>query len=113
MGFPLVEQAREQKKQEREKIRKKTVDKTISLLKTLREEIPFEQAYLFGSVARPYHFKKDSDVDIAFEGLDERDTEKLTAKLSLNLERPVNVVHLQEVHFSDKIQREGIQWKNQ
>ncbi len=45
------------------------IKKLFNTLDTLSREIPFKEAYLFGSIGKPYRFSKDSDVDIGFLGL--------------------------------------------
>ena len=34
-------------------------------------EVPFNEAYIFGSVTKPYEFSENSDADIGFLGLKE------------------------------------------
>ncbi len=55
----------------------------FSALKELFQRIPFAEAYLFGSVAKPYRFHPESDVD---------------------------VVQLERVPFAERIKQEGIRW---
>ncbi len=73
--------------------------------------ISFEQAYIFGSLAKPYRFFKDSDVDVAFLGLRDEDFFQAIAFLSRELDANVDVIQLEDHTLRDKVMREGIKWK--
>ncbi|MEW6525263.1 MAG: hypothetical protein AB1444_01190 [Spirochaetota bacterium] len=61
------------KKEERERIRCELLHKIHSVLEELYAVISFQEAYIFGSITRPYSFYEYSDIDIGFIGLDDKD----------------------------------------
>lgn len=73
----------------------------------------FEEVYIFGSAVKPYQFGEYSDIDFAFKSLDRDKLFYVVAYLSESLNREVNVVHVEDIHFKDKIIREGIKWKKE
>jgi predicted nucleotidyltransferase len=111
MGFEIIKAVYKRKTEEKEKLRKELLEKTHNALKKLSEEIYFEDAYIFGSLSGQYRFSEYSDIDIAFRGLDRDRLFYAVSFLSKELDRDVNAVHLEDIHFRDKIMRDGIKWK--
>lgn len=107
----LLDAAIARRREERERLRQEVVALALTALDELAQEVPFKQAYLFGSVARPHRFHPDSDVDIAFVGLSDEHFFRAMALLSRKLGRDVDVVQLESVRWKDAIVREGIRWK--
>jgi predicted nucleotidyltransferase len=105
----VIKSVYERKDEERERARESLMSKISNVLKRL--EVSFEEVYVFGSVTKPYQFGESSDVDIAFKGLDKERFFSTISFLNRELGRDVNVVLLEEVHFKEKIIREGIRWK--
>lgn len=68
------------------------------------------QAYIFGSIARPGRFTDRSDIDVAVTVLPDTPFFALMAALSTAMGRDVDLIDLNQCHFADKIQREGILW---
>ncbi|GBD96436.1 MAG TPA: hypothetical protein ENG83_09330 [Nitrospirae bacterium] len=111
MGLEIIKEVYKKKSEEKERLRKRIVDDAFKALEKLNDEISFEEAYIFGSVTEPYRFGEYSDVDFAFRGLESDKLFYAVACLSGYLDREVNVVCIEDIHFSDKIIREGIKWK--
>lgn len=111
MGIEDIKEVYKKKSGEVELLRKKAVKDTLKMLDKFRNEIFFEEVYLFGSVTEPRHFHEYSDIDIAFRGLDRDNLFYAVAYLSRYLEREVNVVHIEDIHFKEKIFRKGMKWK--
>jgi len=111
MNLEVIRGVYKRKSQEREKYRKDFIDEVFKALEKLTKEVFFEEAYIFGSLTKPYQFGKRSDVDLAFKGLDKDKLFITISHLSLELGRDVNVVAIDDVHFKDKILREGIKWR--
>jgi len=107
----LLDAAIARRRAERERLRQEIVALALTALDELAKEIPFQEAYLFGSVARPYRFHPYSDVDIAFVGLPDEHFFRAMAFLSRKLGRAVDVVQLESVRWKDAIMRGGIRWK--
>lgn len=77
----------------------------------LAELIPGQEVIIFGSLTKPGVFNDRSDVDLALTGSRLGvDPLRLTAELMERLERPVDVVVLEQCRFRGKIQREGERW---
>ena len=107
----LLNRALLREREEREAQRQKQIALAFKALDALSQLISFDQAYIFGSLAKPHWFFKDSDVDIAFVGLKDEDFFQAIAFLSRELGRDVDVLQLEEHPLRDKIVREGIKWK--
>lgn len=111
MGLEIIKAVYKRKTEEREKLRKALLEKTVHALGKLSEEVRFEDAYIFGSITGQSRFSEYSDIDIAFSGLDRDRLFYAVSFLSRELGRDVNAIHLEDIHFRDKIIREGIKWK--
>ncbi len=112
MGLEVIEKVHQKKRAKKEKTRKKALRDISTVLELLKKDVFFEDAYLFGSVTKPFQFHEHSDIDLAFKGLDGDKLFFATGFLSRYLERDVNVVPLEDIHFKDKILKQGIKWKN-
>ena len=78
----------------------------------LKEKGIFSEVYVFGSLTKPYQFNEYSDIDLAFQKLDKDQLFSVVGYLSRNLNREINAVCLEEVHFKEKILKEGIRWRS-
>jgi len=108
----ILDSALAKKKQEREQLRKQLLAAAMQTLDKLAREIPFEQAYIFGSVSKPHGFNELSDLDVAFKGLKDEDFFKAMSFISSEVGRDnVDVVQLEGHRLAEKIIREGIPWK--
>jgi len=92
----LLDRALLREREEREAQRQKQIALAFKALDALSQLISFDQAYIFGSLAKPHRFFKDSDVDIAFVGLKDEDFFQAIAFLSRELGRGVDVLQLEE-----------------
>ena len=86
------------------------LDQINSALTTLEKKYHWSEAYIFGSVAQKGKFKKNSDIDIALEGLNRLEHYAFTGDISEVLERRVDVVLLEECPFAKAIKVKGLKW---
>ncbi len=86
------------------------IEKILAVIGELSEKIDFEEAYLFGSVIKPFRFSERSDIDIGFVGLDDRHFFKVMSLISEEAGRDVDIVQLEDHRLADKIKRGGIRW---
>lgn len=111
MGLEVIKEVYRKKAEERERLRIKVIKDAFKVLEKLKEEVSFKDAYIFGSAAQPHQFTEFSDIDIAFTELEKDKLFFVVSFLSSHLQRDVNVVHIEDIHFKDKILKEGIKWK--
>ena len=107
----VLDHALVREREEREAQRQKQIALVFKALDALSQLISFEQSYIFGSLAKPYRFFRDSDVDIAFLGLKDQGFFQAIAFLSRELDIDIDVIQLEDHPLRDKIVREGIKWK--
>jgi predicted nucleotidyltransferase len=93
-----------------EQERLSTLARLEELLEEAGERFGLQQAYIFGSLARPGRFTDRSDVDVAVVELPSEAFFPLAAFLSIGVGRDVDLIELEKVHFADKIRRDGILW---
>ena len=106
----LLDEVIERGKKEREELRHYLIIKLFDVLDRLSAEASFSEAYLFGSIAKPYKFSKDSDIDIGFVGLGEEDFFKAMSFISREIGRDADVIQMEDHRLAEKIKREGIKW---
>lgn len=94
----------------REAQREALLKQVWELLPRLAARIQFEEAYVFGSVLNSKRFQDDSDVDVAFVGLQDEDFFPTMAWLSRELGREVDVIQLEGHRLANKIRKEGLRW---
>lgn len=111
MGLEIIKEIYKKKSDKQESLRLRTIKDVFKALGKLQKESPFEEAYLFGSLTKPRQFTEHSDVDIALKNLEKDKLFFAVGFLSSSLDRDVNVVHIEDIRFRDKIIREGIKWK--
>jgi predicted nucleotidyltransferase len=95
--------------------RQRRLEAYVEIRARLREAlaalVPAQKVILFGSITKPGVFNDRSDVDLALEseppGLD---VWGLTSELMDRLNRPVDIVLLDQCRFREKILREGEVW---
>ena len=107
---PLLDKALEREKREREELRLQLIKKLFDIFGRLRREVPFEDAYLFGSIIKPYKFMEGSDVDIGFTGLGDEYFFTAMSFISREISRDVDVVQLEGHRLAEKIKKDGIKW---
>lgn len=103
----LLEEYKALKRKRAEQKRLQILDTTYSALRELSKVIPFKKAYIYGSILNP-RFTDDSDIDIAFEGLDDSVFFKAMAFLSEFIGRDVDIVQIEGYRLKDKILNESI-----
>lgn len=106
----ILDQAIVRQKTEWEAERQATLHQVITILDEVAGLMSLSQAVVFGSLAQPGNFHANSDIDIAVIDLPPEHFFDLAVTLSQTLERDVDLVELDKVHFADKIRREGIWW---
>ena len=107
----LLDEVIEKKRKKQEELRLCMIEKIMTVIDKLSEEIAFEDAYLFGSVTKSFRFSERSDIDIGFIGLDDRHFFKVMSLLSEEAGRDVDIVQLEDHQLADKIKRGGIRWR--
>lgn len=104
----ILDQALAQKREHREALRE---DTTASLRNALASvPVRYSAVFVFGSILRPGRFREDSDVDLAFEGLSDADYIRAKCYLEDILERPVDVLQIENHRLRDIIYRKGVRW---
>lgn len=107
----LLDEVIEKKKKEREDLRLSVIAKILTAIDRLGEEVAFDEAYLFGSVTKPFRFFENSDIDIGFVGLDNSYFFKVNSYLLEEAGRDVDIVQLEDHRLADKIKRGGVRWR--
>ena len=103
-------QGLQKKTQEQERIRQEVLQSVYQALNQLSEEYSWDEAFIFGSVTRPGKFSDVSDIDIGIQGLNRFLLYQFVGKISMLLDRDVDVVRLEECRFAEKIMNRGIRW---
>ena len=113
MGYvtALLDEVIEKKRKQQEDLRLQVIEKILTDIDRLREEIAFEEAYLFGSATKPFKFSERSDIDIGFIGLDDRHFFRAMSYISEEIGCDVDIVQLEDHRLADKIKRGGIRWR--
>lgn len=106
----LVTEKRKREREEAEVFRQKLLGEVKDLLSDFSRVIPFQEAYIFGSIVKPETFFVDSDIDIAFYGLKDENFIQAKAFFSKHLDRDIDVVQLEGYRLEEKIRKEGIKW---
>jgi len=111
--FDVLDKVISIKRQRMEEERKRTLAATLDLLNELSDEFGYDSAYIFGSLVKQGRFNKDSDVDLAVDNVATEKFFKLIARASVQLNRNVDLVVLNECPFVSRIYKEGLAWKRQ
>lgn len=96
--------------QGREKRRADLLARVMSAIAGLSRDVPFERAFVFGSIIRPGGFFNRSDIDIGFYGLRDEDVIRATAFLSSRIGIDVDVIQMEGHRLEGRI-KEGVEWK--
>ena len=99
-----------QKAETQETVRRKVLQSVYQALDQLSDVYSWDDAFIFGSVTQPGRFFGASDIDIGIRGLDRFLLYEFIGKISMLLDRDVDVVRLEECRFAEKITSKGIQW---
>lgn len=102
----------QERDQDRQKRRLRLRDETRKRLReALHALLPGQEVVLFGSVVQPGRFNDRPDIDIALDREpDGCSIFGLISELEERMERPVDIVLLEQSRFRDKILREGERW---
>lgn len=100
----------QKKAEKQERIRREVLQSVYQALNRLSEEYSWDDVFIFGSVTRSGKFSDDSDIDIGIQGLNKFLLYQFVGKMSMLLDRDVDVVRLEECRFAEKIIRRGIRW---
>ena len=106
----VLEQASTKRKSRQEADRQALLTRVISTLYQPARSYPFTQGIIFGSLIQPGRFHENSDIDIAVIDLPGEHFFALAAFLGQVLERDIDLLELDKVHFADKIRRKGLLW---
>lgn len=96
---PLLDKAIANRRQQNEQQRLIVIEQVIRWLESKAQNYGIPQAYLFGSVVRPYGFGRYSDIDLAVETIDPNYFFQAIAKLSERVERDVDLVELSKCPY--------------
>jgi hypothetical protein len=107
----ILDAALARRREDDEAKRLVAIEQTIHWLETQAAQYRINQAYLFGSVIRPYRFTSHSDVDVAVEQFDPEGFFVAMAALSETLERDVDLVDLSKCPFAHRIRQQGMIWR--
>lgn len=103
----ILNEHREKRRRQAEDLRIQMLARVRTAVSELSKAVYFEDAYVFGSILRP-SFSDDSDIDIAFTALKDKDFFKTMAFLSDRLGRDVDIVQLEGHRLREQIIKEGI-----
>jgi uncharacterized protein len=104
----LFEQILTRKQQEREKEREELLSLTIDVLKRVTPQFSVTAAYITGSLVVTGRFHSHSDIDIAVEGLTDKNYFTFMAKVQQLLPRQVEIIELENCTFAQKIFETGL-----
>jgi len=107
----LLDEVIKKKRKKKEELRLWVIAKILTALDRLSGEIAFDEAYLFGSVTKPFKFSERSDIDIGFIGLDNRHFFKVMSYISEEVGRDVDIIQLEDYRLADKIKKGGVLWR--
>jgi predicted nucleotidyltransferase len=110
MDTSLLDQVERERMQRRETLR---AEVRQQLKAVLAELAPGEKVYVFGSLVHPNKFHDRSDVDLAFVEEPRKGSQfRIQSLIEESLNRPVDLLILNETRLKDKILREGELWTN-
>jgi len=107
----ILDEVIEKEKTDQENQRLNTIRTITRVLDDLSGIIDFQEAYLFGSITKPFRFSEKSDIDIGFIGLSDRDFFKAMSIINEKTGLNVDIVQLEGYRLQEKILREGAKWK--
>ena len=110
MTTHLLTEILQQRRTQQEQERQVAVQKAQQWLDEHGTAYGIRRAFIFGSVIRPGHFHKNSDVDIAVESVALEQYCMAISLLSTWLERDVDLIELDKCHFQHRIRQTGQEW---
>ena len=109
----LLDRAIRARREASERKRLELLEEALLSLGRLSKVIAFEEAYLFGSITKPFYFSGRSDIDIGFNGLKDENFFRAMAFLSDELGTEVDIVQLESYRMAGRIKKEGIRWRRE
>jgi predicted nucleotidyltransferase len=112
MAFPtpLLDARFAREKKQNEQDRQRLLQMTVGWLQSNAARYGIDRGYVFGSVMERDRFSQYSDVDLAVETHKTGDVFALMSSLSMHINRDVDLVPLDQCHFSEKIRKAGMEW---
>ena len=107
----ILDRALQRNREENENRRQKTLTNVFQTLEKLSGFISFQNAYIFGSLVKPFMFGKFSDIDLGFYGLRDEDFFKVMSFISSETGLETDILQMQGHRLEQKIIKEGVQWK--
>ncbi len=107
----ILDKVIEEKKREAEYTRKKLICRVFKALECASVRFGFKKAYIFGSISKKDRYTEYSDIDIAIENIYPPVFFKLKAFLENMICVEIDLADLGNIHFKDKVIKEGIAWK--
>lgn len=107
----LLDQYLRKERRENEMMRKQMLEHLLRSLPQLAARYGFARAYVFGSLTKKGRFRKNSDVDVAVEGLTDERYFTFMAELSELMGREVDVIQIEKHHLKNRILEIGLEWK--
>ena len=112
MAFPtpLLDARLAKQKVQNEQARQQLLPYVLEWLEENAATYEIYNGYIFGSLTQPNRFTQHSDVDIAIETYKSGDVCGLMSALSMHIDRDVDAIPLDQVHFAEKIRNTGVPW---
>jgi predicted nucleotidyltransferase len=108
MSFHLLQQRDAEMARERERIREATAAK---LRHALRDHLPGQAVWVYGSILKSGRFRLESDIDIALEQQSTgRSLYALQSLLTEATGHAVDICLLEETRLKEKIKKTGQRW---
>jgi len=107
----ILDKVIEEKKTKAELVRKEILVSVFTVLEHASQRFGFKRAYIFGSISKKNKWSEPSDFDIAIEGIDPTMYFKLKVFLEDELDMEIDLSDLKDIHFRDKVIKEGILWE--
>ena len=109
----VLDRALAQRRAESEEQRQATLARVLAVLDEVAPGFGVHEAYVFGSLARPGRYHAQSDIDVAVCWPGGTGFFDLAGDVSRRLGQDIDILPLDQIHFADKIRREGIKWTSQ
>ena len=101
----------QRKLKQMEQLRLGVIGEVKNALDELQKKYQWDEAYIFGSLAKKDKFQLNSDVDIALSGLNKLEHYEFIGDISEILNRKVDVVRLEDCNYLHSIIDRGIRCK--
>ncbi len=102
----LLDAYRKKKSQEIEREKERILKKLIPALRELSMKVSFKEVYVFGSLLEK-RFSLDSDIDLGFMGLKDKEFFSAMTFLSDYIGRDVEIIQIERHRLGKRVLREG------